>query len=329
MDLLDKYHEKAYDLRKPVTCIIELLTQCNLKCKHCYIPEDSRFYLEKEIVFEILEQLREIGVFTVYFTGGEIFLREDLIEIIAYARKLYMRVILMSNITLLSEEMVKKIADMNVSEFSISLYSMDAKVHDNITQKEGSWKKTMESLEMIKSYKIPIRIKTPLMKDNAYAYKKLHQFCLEENFAFLSSPVIFAKSDGNVETHKLRIDANDLRVIIKDLDEIIERDENRNKPEACPKLRYSFSIDAKGDVFPCNSLYMCVGNVKRQKLKEIWDNSELPYKIQNIKKSDLDRCKQCVVREKCDRCPGLALLEDKDLYGCSTVAREIAYARKA
>lgn len=83
MELLDIFHEKAYEQRKPVTCIIELLTQCNLKCKHCYIPENSQYYLDKETVFDILSQLRDLGVLTVYFTGGEIFLRKDLLEIVA------------------------------------------------------------------------------------------------------------------------------------------------------------------------------------------------------------------------------------------------------
>lgn len=240
-----------------------------------------------------------------------------------------MRVILMSNITMLSEEVLKKLADMYISEFYVSLYSMNPDIHDKITGQCGSWNKTIRALDLIQKYGIPVKIKTPLMIDNAFSYKDIYFFCQKNGYAFLTSPVIFAKSDGNKETLKLRIQKEDLKIIVRELDKIVpsNRKRNVNKPEACPTLRYSFSIDAKGDVFPCNSIYVCVGNVKKEKLRNIWYNSELLLKIQKMEKKDLEQCVNCGMKEVCDRCPGLALLEDNNIYGCSSIAREIAVVR--
>jgi len=83
------------------------------------------------------------------------------------------------------------------------------------------------------------------------------------------------------------------------------------------------AIDSEGNVYPCNSLYYKLGNIKEDTLESIW-NSENVKKIQNIMKIDLNECVDCHLKNLCNRCPGLAYLEDNDIYGCSTIAREQA-----
>ena len=38
---LNYFYNLAYLERKPVSAVIELLTECNLRCKHCYIPSHT------------------------------------------------------------------------------------------------------------------------------------------------------------------------------------------------------------------------------------------------------------------------------------------------
>ncbi|MBU5593191.1 hypothetical protein KQI89_15690 [Clostridium sp. MSJ-4] len=58
---------------------IELLTRCNWRCQHCYIPEHNNSGLSTNEWFNILHQLRAIGCFDILFTGGEPFYRDDII----------------------------------------------------------------------------------------------------------------------------------------------------------------------------------------------------------------------------------------------------------
>lgn len=60
-----------------------------MRCEHCYIPEHNNSGFEHDRIINLLYELRELGVFNVSFTGGEIFLREDILEIISVARKLH------------------------------------------------------------------------------------------------------------------------------------------------------------------------------------------------------------------------------------------------
>ncbi|WP_406243338.1 SPASM domain-containing protein [Tissierella carlieri] len=74
---------------------------------------------------------------------------------------------------------------------------------------------------------------------------------------------------------------------------------------------------------------MCkVGNIFDSSISDIWNNSEELKKIKRMKKKDLPECVNCDLIDFCGRCPGLALSEDKTLYGCSSVDRQIAIARK-
>ena len=75
MDLnMELFYKIAYSERKPVSAIIELLTQCNLRCKHCYIPAHTNAGIKSEKVKELLYELHDMGTLNISFTGGEIFL---------------------------------------------------------------------------------------------------------------------------------------------------------------------------------------------------------------------------------------------------------------
>ena len=89
-DLLLSYiNKKAYLNKVPITAVIELLTLCNFRCEHCYIPHRASGGMEYEVVKELLNDLRKMGTLSVLLTGGEVFLREDIFDIIAYARSLH------------------------------------------------------------------------------------------------------------------------------------------------------------------------------------------------------------------------------------------------
>jgi len=46
--------QKAYNERIPLIATIEILTLCNLKCLHCYIPEHNNMGLEYEFIIHFL-----------------------------------------------------------------------------------------------------------------------------------------------------------------------------------------------------------------------------------------------------------------------------------
>lgn len=93
-------------------------------------------------------------------------------------------------------------------------------------------------------------------------------------------------------------------------------------------FQYEKLFDPYGNVFVCNQLRICGGNILDKSLTEIWKNSPRFQSLRNIRLSDLWDCMTCDLFKHCVRCPGLALLEDENLFGCSTVAKNNALLRK-
>ena len=75
------------------------------------------------------------------------------------------------------------------------------------------------------------------------------------------------------------------------------------------------------------SRHALVGNIKETTLSDIWENSEKLKEWREKAVLKIDKCEKCYLKSKCTRCPGLAYMEDGDLYGCSMSAKRIAENR--
>jgi radical SAM protein with 4Fe4S-binding SPASM domain len=322
-------YEIAYKNDILLSATIELLTKCNWRCKHCYIPTHDHGGLKTEEVFSILEEIREMGTLELTLTGGEILLRRDILEIIKKARELHFRVYLFSNASLLNEKIIKELKQYHITQFSCTVFSMDSAIHDSVTGVRGSLKKVLENIKLLQKYNISVEVKTPIMSINKFEYKSLKVYCAENGIKYGATPTIFSRINGDHSTHLLRLSKEELREVMSDLDEMSGFNKSKRVfgKEPCTILRYIAAIDTYGNVFPCNSFYYKIGNIHESSLRDIWENSkELQY-IKNISNDDLQECSECDLKNLCNRCPGIAYLEDNDLLGCSTLAKDIAVTR--
>ena len=72
--------------------------------------------------------------------------------------------------------------------------------------------------------------------------------------------------------------------------------------------------------------YRC-GDLRKDPLAKIWGSGEFSA-FRAIRFSDLRICKSCELLSYCDRCPGIAALEDGDILGPSSAACRMAEIRK-
>ena len=329
---LDTLSNKCRRHKQLYNVLFVLLSACNHKCVHCYIPEHNCMGLDLGKIKQLIQESRQLGALNITLTGGEIFLRPDIFDIINYARDAQLRVFLMSNAYSLNEETVVKLKQLAIAEFSTTLFSINPRVHDSITQCQGSCEKVIENIKLLRNYDIPLTIKTPLMESNKYEYKEVEEFASIFKAYFMDTTTIFSKSVGDSSLHNLSI-CEDLNNIVADLCRLQKKyrkdDLGYNKRGIpCGAGFNSIAINYDGIVYPCNSLFLPVGDVNYQSLSEIWVNSTQLNKWREESIKPLMVCKKCNLKKSCLRCPGMALLEDGNLFGCSSSAKKLAEIKK-
>jgi len=313
----------------PAWAMIELTHRCNLKCSHCYIVRSKKKELRAKEVKSILDQLAEAGTLFLAFTGGEMFLRKDVFEILEYAVEKRFAVMVLTNATLITSSDIKKLKALNIHELSTSLYSLKAEVHDKITGVKGSFSKTMKALKEIKRVVMSVRIKTPLMTSNYHEKKAITAYAKKNGFKMLFDPVLSPKNDGSTENTEGKIGNEVLEKVVSQhcagwrySGKYIE------KNVICSAGKNFAAVNPYGDVLSCLQIPLSAGNLKRKSFKEIWRNSPLLKKIRGMKLGDLKECGNCKDIRYCNRCPGLALLENGSLFGKSKSACQMAVMRK-
>lgn len=152
---------------------IELTSKCNERCVHCYIPHQYKDTdIKPDLMKSVLKQCSEMGVLTVVFSGGEPMLYPNFIEFLKYAKDLDLQVTVLSNLTLLNDDIIQALKYKNDSIVNVSLYSMIPEVHDAITTVKGSFYKTKDNIERLIANNIPLQINCPVMKQNKDSFQE-------------------------------------------------------------------------------------------------------------------------------------------------------------
>jgi radical SAM protein with 4Fe4S-binding SPASM domain len=78
-----------------------------------------------------------------------------------------------------------------------------------------------------------------------------------------------------------------------------------HNPVGCHAGIYYFSLRPNGDVYPCTFLPITVGNIRKQSLTDIWQNSPILKHLRN-RQNLKGECAVCQYRGTCGGCRGRA-----------------------
>jgi AdoMet-dependent heme synthase len=318
----------TYSRRIPLLCTFELNRRCNLSCRHCYITDRSRRgELNTARVKKALVQLARAGTLSLVFTGGEIFLREDIFELIEFARKLRFDLRLFTNGTLIDDAAARRLASAGVSAVEISLYGRKT-THDNITLAPGSFDKAVRAVELLRARGVKVVLKTPLTKLNYRDFGWLKRFAKKAGARIQADAVVTPKDDGD-KSSSLKF-----RLPYKTIGKLYAAEKSANRPLNTENAAFNLlcsaghnlvAIRSDGNVYPCLQLPAPLGNIKRTAFSKIWSGRNIKTsRYLGIKPEELTACFSCKLASKCQRCPGLALLEENDLLAPSKTACKIA-----
>ncbi len=317
----------------PVDVSIELTHHCNFRCQHCYIPDFSApDLLSTERLLTLLEELVDAGTLFLTLTGGELFLRRDWLEVARRARELGFALRLFSNGTLIDDNVADQVAELPAA-VEISLYSMDQATFEEITQRRGSFARTLAGIERLRDRGVEVLLKTPMMTHNYRHLGAIAAYAERVGAGFHPSPTIMARKDGDLTPLGVRVPQEQLLPhfggphlgchVPEDAagDDLAQA---RGDGPLCAAANRYCNITSAGDVMACNILPGSGGNLRDRSFRDVWQNSPWLKEVRNIRRTDLHTCNSCDRLSYCGRCHAQALAEDGDLYGPSTYAQERA-----
>lgn len=116
-------HGRYSNISAPIWVGVKLTNRCNLSCKHCW-TENKNYSPSLDEIKLMLDKLYHAHVKFIGFSGGELFIRKDILEILKYAKSKNFIIELFTNGTLITSTLLdslERILDKKVDVIQISL----------------------------------------------------------------------------------------------------------------------------------------------------------------------------------------------------------------
>jgi len=270
------------------------------------------------------------------FSGGEPLVRHDIFELAAYAKEKGLPIALATNGTLVDAAMAKRIKDVGIYYASVSLDGSQAVTHD-MFRGDGAFEKTLEGMRYMQEAGIKVQVNYTVTKMNVQEVPKIYDLTRERKaialYLFLLVPVgcgVQIAQDqmltaAEVEEWLTWVAKKDregplpLKAICAPHYFRVEHEtlggedaEIASDRKGCLAGLHMCFITHKGDVYPCGYLPLSAGNLRRQTLRDIWDNSEL---FRSLRDSSLlkGRCGACDFKDVCGGCRARGLYAHGDV----------------
>lgn len=288
-----------------------LTNRCNQRCRHCYMyaGESNTAELSTEEIHDILERFSQSGGEVVAFTGGEATLHPGFVSIVSTAKRLGLKVGVLSNGLLWTQDLIDKVRP-SIDEIQISIDGFDA---DSYKQVRGidTFELAMSSVERLINAGIRVTVAiTPLFEtliehENeyiAFAKKLLEKYSENEFFVKFNTELMDGRdvSPTEEENQMYRTVANRIKSECSPFssEEGFALDHVNNT--VFNNCGYGgLSIASNGDVYFCNLITQCAkqGNTRTDTFEDILSKSSKARRLSDV--NNLIPCKECALKYLC------------------------------
>lgn len=159
----------------------QITNSCNYSCSYCIFasgPEKINRELNTDEVKRAINSLKEKDFRHVKFTGGEPFVRRDMLDILEYAAANDFVVDVSTNASLITPEKAQRISDIGLNMVHVSVDGHQREIHEAI-RGEGTYDSTLNGLQSLTDKGIYVRVGTVLCTQNDSLLKEMVQFCAD------------------------------------------------------------------------------------------------------------------------------------------------------
>ena len=303
----------------------ETTSACNLRCSYCRAKARAEPDLDELSTKEALALIDDIAPLKplLILSGGEPLLRPDIFLLARHAVSKGLRVSLATNGTLLTPEIVDKIASSGVSRISISLDGATPEEHD-AARGQGCYLQVMKGIENLCG-KVDFQINFTITKRNARCILPI--FDLADSLGARAIHFFFLVPTGRgTEKDLISPEMQDELLRLIDIERSrrtfevqvtcapqfarIARPGSGRRVGGCLAGTSFAFISRRGDVYPCGYLPLLAGNVRGQIFREIWENSVVFKALRERKLKG--KCGECSYRTACGGCRARAFAKNGD-----------------
>lgn len=310
----DEIGEKYKEERALNSITIELLNQCNWNCMHCYLDRKV-FGLDESKIHQIIDEARQLGVYEIKLSGGEITLNPKLNQIIEDVRNHYCRVVLLSNMYKVDDSVFDCVKEYGIDQVETTLFSHKETVHDAFVGVKGALRNTLINLLKMQKLGVSVKVKTWAIKSNIDDLQTMQEYFFSLGFDFEVEVQIYDSLNGVMKLpDKEKLTDLEYRRALHMCDISHHRCfpiEWNNNERLCPEFMNSLYITANGDIVPCAKFKKVLGNIYESSLIDIWNQSKLLHEIQDYTWKDCKGCESCSKKEYCVRCGAMAFIKGK------------------
>lgn len=317
MFLLTTLREKA-DLLKglingevaftsPFFVSVDLTRRCNLSCLHCRYhsclsefpsPVNSSMSdMDPDILKKLMRELEKIGTRELIFAGeGEPLLYPHFLDAVSYAKASGLHVNVITNGTLLTEEVISRLIEMRLDLLTVSLWASSKEEYERLYPgtRPDFFNKVLDALRRVTDLKAKqrslfpaLRLHRPISRDNF----RTVETALEQAYAggcnqFTVAPIHSLK--GDMSSYKLSADEEkNLFSSLSRMKSSLRNHYMHNNIDVALQLyRIGESvwntlpcyvgwvhsrIRINGTVFPCGRCDLPLGNLSEMNLFQIWN----------------------------------------------------------
>jgi SynChlorMet cassette radical SAM/SPASM protein ScmE len=342
----------AADLPKvwssPLSVDVAITGRCNLQCRYCFYADEMAALgdLPTERWLAFFAELGRLGVQRVCLTGGEAFTRPDLFDLIDGIVANRMRYNILSNGTLITEEVLAQFAvgkrRLRLDSIQVSIDGSRAEVHDR--SRPNSFERALRGLRLLVAAGFPVAVRVTVNRYNVDDLDNIAHLLLDEvglasfstNEAYpcgiierggeeiLLTPAqrgqamralteLAARYDGriNAQAGPLAL-AWHYREIEEALAAGKDRLPGRGTLCSCGGVFSKMAVLHDGTLVPCHNLStLGMGTIGVDDLQEVWRTHPLLQAARDrrtIPLATLETCRDCPYAGFCaGGCPGGAL----------------------
>jgi len=327
-------HHTARDYsRTPLNIYWEMTQACALACRHCRaeaVPQAHPMELTFDEGVAFLRQIPEFGepLPQLILTGGDPLARADLYELIDEARRLGIGVSITPAATpALTREVLVKLKEHSVEGLGLSLDGSTAQRHDSIRGVPGTFERTIQAMRWAQELQMPLQVNTLMAAETAADAPAVYELLKPFGVARWSLFFLISVGRGKVlqpltpeQAEKLmgwiyEASANSpftvatteapsyRRVALERMRaEGLSGDQIKRKPAARGfGIRDGHGImfvSNTGDICPAGFLPLAAGNVRRDRVSDIYRNGPLFRSLHDPMQFE-GRCGVCEYRALC------------------------------